>query len=77
MKHSYSININVSIGILRHQLFNIWGAPIEQLESLFNELISLFSKNVVPVRPNRAFTRKKSIAKRRNLFTTSNFRRSG
>ncbi len=73
-KHSQKINENVTIGILKPQLFPFWNQPISTHK--IQELVLIFAKYLEPVRPNRTNKRVKSLAKRRNITTQTNYRRA-
>ena len=74
VKHEQKVNDNVSIGILKPLLFTLWITP--DITKLVDLLVLQFAKSTVPIRKNRSFKRKKSLAKRRNLTTQTNFRRA-
>ena len=74
-KHPQKINDNVTIGILKPQLFALFSNP--QNEHNISSLILLFAKYTQPIRPNRNNKRYQSLAKRRNLITQINYRRAG
>lgn len=74
-KFDQKINDNVTIGILKKDLFALFISPNIEDKILF--LIQNFAKFTEPIRPNRTNKRQKSIAKRRNLITQTNFRRAG
>jgi IS4 transposase len=74
-KYDQKVNDNVTIGILRPQLFTLFFNP--QSNDNINALIQSWAKYTEPIRPNRTNKRIKSLAKRRNLTTQTNYRRAG
>lgn len=74
-KHLQKVNDNVTIGILKPQLFALLNKP--QCSHNINTLILAFAKYAEPIRPNRIIQRRKSLAKRRNLTSQTNYRRAG
>lgn len=74
-KHPQKINQNVTIGILRPMLFNLFYKPIN--EQNIQNLIQVFAQYTEPIRQKRKYKRTQSIAKRRNNFTQMNYRRAG
>ena len=74
VKYEQKVNDNVSIGILKPLLFTLWITP--NITEIVNRLVLQFTKSTVPIRKNRTPKRKKSLAKRRNLTTQTNYRRA-
>ena len=74
-KHDQKVNDNVTIGILKIHLFSLLSKP--QSSEKILDLIPIFAKYTEPIRPNRTNKRQKSLAKRRNLITQTNYRRAG
>lgn len=69
------INKNVALGVLKPKLIRLF---LEQEPGqIIATLIQFFTRNTEAVRPNKAPPkRKKSLAKRRNLVTQTNFKRA-
>ena len=60
--------------IFVHNLYSI--ISNEEPDIIVQKLVDLFLKYTEPIRPNRHYKRKKSINKRRNLFTQNNYKRN-
>lgn len=73
-KYEYSINKSVSIAIYKEKIMTIFIS--EEPDIIVQKLVDLFLKYTEPIRPNRHYKRKKSINKRRNLFTQNNYKRN-
>jgi hypothetical protein len=74
-KYTKKVNNSVTIGIFTFELFGLWQATT--VREKVQVLVTLFAKYTVPIRPNRTYKRKKTLAKRRNLVTTTNYRQTG
>lgn len=74
-KHNKKVNNSVTIGIFTFELLGLWRTT--KVHETVNRLVILFAQYSVPIRPNRTYPRKKSLAKRRNLVTTTNYRQTG
>jgi hypothetical protein len=74
-KYDKKVNNSVTIGIFTFELFGLW--QTKTAREKVQILVALFAKYTVPIRPNRTHKRKKSVAKRRNLVTTTNYRQTG
>lgn len=75
LKHEQKVNNSVTIGILIFGLLGLWRS--KDTSKRVEELVPLFAHFTVPVRPGRSFKRQKSVAKRRNNITQTNYRRTG
>lgn len=73
-KYDYLINKSVSIAIYKEKIMTIFIS--EEPDIIVQKLVDLFPKYTEPIRPNRHYKRKKSINKRRNLFTQNNYKRN-
>jgi hypothetical protein len=74
-KYDQKINDNVTIGILKPRILSLF--MDENTKTAVQFLIQNFAQYTEPIRPNRTNLRKKSLAKKRNLYTQTNFRRAG
>lgn len=73
-KYKQVINNNVAIGLMRNKIMPLF--LTENPEIIVKELITLFTQHKESYRPNRKWTkRNKSLAKRRNLVTQTNYKR--
>jgi len=54
-KYTYKINQNVSIGIMKHKIAELF--TTENPEDILTELEALFLRNLEPVRPDRSYER--------------------
>lgn len=74
-EHLYKVNHNVATSIFKFKIIPLFLTKNPQ--EIVEELVNIFSKNRVAVRNDKkANPRKKSIAKRRNLMTQTNFKRA-
>jgi hypothetical protein len=73
-KYDYSINKSVTIAMFKEKIMTIFIS--KEPEKIVEELVRLFCKYTEPIRPNRHYKRTKSLAKRRNLFTQTNYKRN-
>lgn len=58
-KYKYKVNKNVSVGILKNELINILLSDYD-LDVYCEKLKEKIKQNLVPIRPNRSFKRKKN-----------------
>ena len=61
-KYNYKINKNISIGLLKDELIDIL-LRNKDLDTYCENLKSRIKKNLVPIRPNRSFSRKRNREK--------------
>jgi len=73
-KYDQKVNDNVTIGILKPLLFTLFFN--KQSNDNINNIILVFAKYTEPIRPKRVYKRRKSLAKRRNMTTQTNYRRA-
>lgn len=67
LKHDYQVNVNILIGKLKIILVQLFlEDQLERRESMFFQIMQEISRNKVPIRPGRSFTRKKGIRANRN-----------
>ncbi len=62
-KYKYKINTNLSYGFLKDKIISLFLSDSE-ISEIISELKELFSKNLIPIRPNRKFDR--DVGKYRN-----------
>lgn len=73
-KHKQAVNNNVAIGLMRNKIMTLFLS--RKPEIIIKELITLFAQYKESVRPNRKWwKRNRSLAKRRNLVTQTNYKR--
>ncbi|MEO6303049.1 MAG: IS4 family transposase [Bacteroidia bacterium] len=73
-KYEYKINTNLSIGFLKTKLISLF-LEENNTEELLKELEKLFTKNLIPIRPNRSFDRDTlKYRKRKKPPITKNFK---
>lgn len=74
-QHDYQVNNNVATGILKNKIMTLF--LTHQPEQILQKLIELFVQNRQAKVSNKQHPKRaKSLAKRRNLVTQSNFRRA-
>ncbi len=73
-KYDYSTNKSISIAIFKEKIMTIFLS--KNPKKIVQELIILFAKYKEPIRPNRHYKRTKSVAKRRNIITQTNYKRN-
>ena len=76
-EHEYKINKNVSIGIMRNKIIDIFTKSKSELNILLKLLKEKFIRYLEPVRPGRSYPRKfRSRAVKSKYITTSNYARA-
>lgn len=76
-KHAYKVNKNVSIGIMKKKVIQIFYLPQNDVEELINHLIQKFNRYMEPVREGRSFDRKfKEKTRRSKFYTLRNYARA-
>jgi Transposase DDE domain len=74
-EHEYQVNTNVATGIFRHKIMGLFLA--KRPKKIIQDLLRIFVKKRIPkIKNKKSQPRKKSIAKRRNLITYTNFKRA-
>jgi len=74
-KHEQKVNKNVAIGVLKPKLITLFLVP--ESKQIIEELIRCFVRNKLPKVNNKEKPpRKKSLAKRRNLVTQTNYKKA-
>jgi hypothetical protein len=74
-EHEYQVNTNVTTGIFRHKIISLF--LTKRPRKIIKELLRIFVKKRIPkIKNKKSQPRKKSIAKRRNLITQTNFKRA-
>lgn len=74
-KFEYKINSSLSLCFIRNKLVKLLTSN-KEAEKIMEELKTLFVKNVIPVRPNRAFQRSPDKYRQRTKPKQFNFRRT-
>jgi hypothetical protein len=74
IKNDQKINNNVTIGILKSQLFTLWTTA--NITPIVEKLVDIFVTKTVAIRKNRTIPRKKTTTKRNNATTQTNYRRA-
>lgn len=63
-KYRYKVNANISYGILKDRIIEIFFSKNE-MDTITKEIKDLLIKNLIPVRPNRSFMRNTGIYRKR------------